>query len=57
MKLFSPLSIVRNFLLFKKSGRSLCEITYTDQDVIFQEIAPFFAKRLLLSRKGYDFYI
>lgn len=57
MELFSPPSIVRNFLLFKKSERSLCEITYTDQDVIFQEIAPFFAKRLLLSRKGYDFYI
>jgi len=41
----------------KKNVNPVHVLTIGDQDIIFQFIAPFFANRQMLTRKGFDFYI
>ena len=41
----------------KKNVNPVHTFSITDQDIIYQYIGPFFAKRQMLSRKGFDFYI
>jgi len=41
----------------KKNVNPVNVLTIGDQDIIFQFIAPFFANRQMLTRKGFDFYI
>lgn len=41
----------------KNSVNPVFCFSITNQDIIYKYIIPFFAKRRLLTRKGYDFYI
>lgn len=41
----------------KKNINPVYSFSITNQDIIYKYIVPFFARRKLLTRKGYDFYI